>query len=498
MSLLGIDIGSGSCKGAAFGSDGRLLAKAEAGYAAQNELDPESFRNAAAAVIRAVAAETAHDPVTALGIGSHGETFVAVDGAGRAVAPAVMNSDNRATAEAGWWERNFGAERLYAVTGLPLHAMFSLNKILWLRTHRPDVFAKSRKFLSAADYVLSRFGMPQVTDFSLAGRSMAFDIRKREWSDEILAAAGIGRDRFPEAVPAGTRIGTLPPDTAAELGLNPGVAVTVAGHDQPCGALGAGAVRPGIAAVSAGTYECAAALSAEPANNATAFGFRLNSYCHVVPDSYVTLAFFPAGIAARWFAEQFCGGDRAEAERLGRPFLEYLDERTVAACPGPSGICFTPHLVGSCNPDWDVRATGAIVGLTPEKTRHHLRKALYEGIACELARNLAALETVTGPVEELRIGGGNAKADFSVQLRADFAGKPFLVPRVTETVCLGAALLAGVASGVYPDCGAAVGQAVRIGRRFLPDGAGRRAHAAQLERYRQFYHSLAPVREFAK
>lgn len=498
MSLLGIDIGSGSCKGAAFDLDGKLLAKAEAGYEVGTELDPECFRNAAFAVIRAIAAKTARDPVTALGIGSHGETFVPVDGAGHAVGPAVMNSDNRATAEVEWWEKEFGTERLYAVTGLPLHAMFALNKILWLRTHRPEVFSMSRKFLSAADYVLANLGMPYVTDFSLAGRTMAFDIRKRNWSDGILAAAGIGRDRFPEAVPAGTKIGELSPETAAELGLHPGVAVTVAGHDQPCGALGAGAVRPGVAAVSAGTYECAAAISAEPANNAKALGFRLNSYCHVVPDRYVTLAFFPAGIAARWFAEQFCGEDRAEAERQKRPFLEYLDERTVAACPGPSGICFTPHLVGSCNPDWDVRATGAVVGLTPGKTRYHLRKALYEGIACELARNLAALETVAGPVEELRIGGGNARADFSVQLRADFAGKSFFVPEVTETVCLGAALLAGIASGVYPDCNLAVQQAVRIGRRFLPDEAGRRAYAAQLELYRQFYRSLAPVREFAK
>jgi sugar (pentulose or hexulose) kinase len=209
------------------------------------------------------------------------------------------------------------------------------------------------------------------------------------------------------------------------------------------------------------------------------------------------LAFFPAGIATRYFAEQFCGEDRLEAERLNRPFLPYLDERTLAVCPGSSGVFFTPHLIGSCNPDWDVMATGAICGLTPGVTRHHLRKALYEGIACELSRNLEALEEASGTIGDLRIGGNNAKAPFTVQMRADFTGKTLLVPRTTETVSLGAALLAGVASGVYSDCAQAAAQAVSIANRFLPDEASHRKAAEYRRGYEQFYRALAPMRERA-
>ena len=497
MSLLGIDIGTGSCKAAVFTADGVLLARSETEYPAQSEPDAACFFDAAAEAVRSAAAqaEEKHDPVTALGVGSHGETFVPVDGSGRAVGPAVLNSDNRAQPEAERWLSRFPEEHLRAITGVPVHAMFPMCKIPYLRRFRSDLRSRNVRFLSAADYVLCRLGMPFVTDYSLAGRTMGFDIRRRAWSDEVLAAAEIAPEQMPEAVPAGTLIGTLAPETARELNLAPGVAVTVAGHDQPCGAFGAGAVRPGDAAVSAGTYECATAVSRAPAGNAAALRYYLNTGCHVVPDLYVTLAFFPAGIATRYFAEQFCGEDRIEAQRQGRPFLAYLDEQTLAACPESSGLFFTPHLVGACNPEWDVRATGAICGLTPGVTRHHLRKALYEGIACELARNLDALEAASGAIGSLRIGGNNAKAPFTIRLRADFTGKPFLVPRVTETVALGAALLAGVASGVYEDCAQAAKRAVAVAERFEPDDAGRRTALEYRKGYEQFYRALAPMRE---
>lgn len=504
MSLLGIDIGSGRCKGAAFDGCGSIVAQAVRSYDTVSrggnrvEIDAERFWDAMVAVTREIAAATGRDPVEALAVSSHGETFIPVGKDGRAVGPAVMNADNRAVEEAAWWRDHFGADRVYAITGLPLHAMFALNKIMWLKKHDRDTYSRGVKFLNVADYVLARMAMPCCTDFSLAGRTMAFDIRTKTLSDEILAAAGIGKERFPEPVPAGSVVGRLSRRVAAELELHEGVVVAMGGHDQPCGALGSGAVNPGQVSLSAGTYECAAAVSASPMNSDKAMAYHLNSYCHVVPDRYVTLAFFPAGIATRWFVEQFCGEDRMVAERENRSLYDVLDERAAAACPGPSGICFTPHLVGACNPYWDLRATGALVGLTSGKTRHHLYKALYEGIACELAVNVAALEEVVGHFPALSISGGNARVDLSIQLCADLTGKKVHTLHCSETGCLGAALLAGVAAGVYKDVADAAARAARINRTFLPDASSCLAYAEQFQQYKMLYASLVGIREMTR
>jgi len=501
MSLLGIDIGSGGCKGVAFDCDGNVLARAIQNYSTYSpgagmvEINAECFWQATATVVQKIAAAVTRDPIVALAISSHGETLIPIGRDGVAVAPAIMNSDNRSVEQVAWWRDEFGVERLYELTGLPLQALFSLNKIMWLKAYEPRLFAQCTKILSAGDYVLSRMGMPLVTDYSLACRTMAFDIHKKTWSDEILAAAGIDRKLFPEALPAGSIVGTLSDEVAASLGLSPGVIVALGGHDQPCGALGSGVVDPGQVAVSAGTYECAAAVSPQPVNTLQSFNFGLNSYCHVVPNRYITLAFFPAGIVSRWFVEQFCYEDQVAAAREKRSVYEVLNEKAMKACPEPSGICFTPHLVGSCNPYWDVRATGATVGLTPFKTRHHLYKAIHEGIACELALNTAVLEGITGKFTEMRISGGNANAEFAVQLRADMTGKKVLTLHTSEAVCQGAALLAGVAAGVYRDIDDAVTRTVCVHKTFLPDVANRLAYNRQLQQYQTLYGSLAKIRE---
>ena len=496
MSLLGIDIGTGSCKAVAFTNDGVLLARAVANYQSQSETDAERFYDAAVIAARSAAAQAAekHDPVTALAISSHGETFVPVDASGNAVGPAVLNSDNSAQHETERWRTMFPEKHLREITGVPLHAMFPMCKIPYFRRIRPEMRRHDIHFLCAADYVLNRFGMPFVTDYSLAGRTMGFDINRRVWSEEVLAAAEIAPEQMPEAVQAGTLVGKLSAETARLLGLEAGVAVTVAGHDQPCGAFGAGAVHSGIAYVSAGTYECTTAVSTAPAGNDAAQRYFLNSGCHVVPGLYITLAFFPAGLATRYFDEQFCGEDRIEAERQNRPFMQYLDEKTIAACSEDSEIFFTPHLIGTCNPEWDVRATGAICGITPNATRYHLRKALYQGIACELSRNINALEAASGTIGELRIGGNNAKAPFTVQMRADFTGKTLMVPRTTETVALGAAMLAGVASGVYNDYVQAAEKTVSIAKKYEPDDARHRAAIEYRKGYERFYYALEPLR----
>lgn len=500
MSLLGIDIGSGSCKAVVFDYEGRILANTSQEYStfspAPNivEINPEIFWDAVVKVTKQVVSAVEKDPIEALSLSSHGETIIPIDKFGNVVESAIMNSDNRAVEQAKWWENKIGRSRIYEITGLPLHPMFALNKIMWLREHKPEVFSKTDRFVSVEDYIIIKMGLPPYTDYSMASRTMAFDIKKEKWSDEILKCAGLNKDRLSIPIPSGEIAGKLSKTVATSLGLKEGTIVAMGGHDQPCGALGSGVINKGEVSDSAGTYECMVAVTETPGNTEKALQYSFNSYCHVVPNRFVTLAFFPAGLVTRWFLEQFCFEDKMQAQHLNKKLFEILDENTKRLAPGPTGICMTPHFIGSCNPYWDVRATGAMIGLTPQITRYHLYKAIYEGIACELAINMNALEEIIGSFDSIKINGGNARSTFTVQLRADLTGKSVHMLNTSEAVCQGAAMLAGIAAGIYKDADDAVNKVVKIHQTYIPDTTSTNAYTLQLNRYKCLYPSLESIR----
>lgn len=500
MSLLGIDLGSGSCKGVVFNYYGMIIAQASEEYSVYSpapgmaEMDAEIFWEAVVKVTRRLSAVVERDPIEALSISSHGETFIPVLNDGSAAGPAVMNSDNRAVKQSEWWEKTLGKEKIYSITGLPVHPMFALNKIIWLKEHNPDVYSRVDKFLNVEDYILVKMGLPPYTDYSLASRVMAFDINKKRWSDDILKCAEIPEQKLGIPLPSGEKAGRLSREAASILGLKEGIIVAMGGHDQPCGALGSGVIDAGEVSDSAGTYECLTAVSEKPRNTEKALSCSLNSYCHVVPDRYVTLAFFPAGLVSRWFIEQFCFEDKIQAEKLNKRVYEILDENVEKVIAGPTGLCITPHFVGSCNPYWDVRATGVMVGLTPQITRYHFYKAIYEGIAYELAINTQVLEELIGKFDSIKINGGNARSEFTVQLRSDITGKCMQTLHTSEAVCQGAAMLAGIAAGVYRNAEDAVSKVVRVRKSFAPDSTASEKYKVQLQKYRLIYPSLEDIR----
>ena len=492
MSLLGLDMGTSACKAAVFDEGGDLIAVASREYPADTpqpgwmEMDPGLMWDRAAEAIREVSQKTP-EPVQAVAVSSQGETFIPVDASGRAVGPAIMNADNRAVEQTRFFEETVGREEVYSISGCVLHPMYALVKILWLKENRREVFESAAKFLSVGDYALARLGVEPYTDPSLASRTMAFDVKSRRWSDRLLAAAGLGVERMPEVRPSGTRAGEIPGDIADELGLPKGTVVAVGGHDQPCGALGAGVVETGDTADSAGSYECLTVVSDAPKLSAEALSCSLNSYCHVVADKYVMLAFFPAGVVLRWFRDQFALAELEESRRTGEDAYDLLTRRLGVE---PSGICFTPHFIGSGNPTWNVRATGAVVGLRPDRTCYDLFQSILEGVACELKINIDVLERLIGRIGVLRTTGGGAKSDYWLQLRADITGKRVASMRTPEAVCLGAAVLAGAAAGVYASPQEGAAQTVAFQKVYEPDATRGAAYAEQLVRYTKLYPAL--------
>jgi xylulokinase len=507
MSLLAIDIGSSRCKAVVFALTGEIIAQHAYGYTPEfptpshAEINPERFWQAVCHCSQAVS-KNLSDPVRALCLNSHGETFVPVNGRDEAIAPAILNQDNRATAEAACLERTFGRRRLFEITGLVAHPMYPIPKFIWLRKHRPDIFVPSVRFLSVIGYVLSRLGLPAYIDYSLASRYLAFDIRQRRWSEEILAATELDADSLPVPVPAGTIVGKLDGSAARQLGVEAETLVVIGGHDQPCGALGVGAIVSGRVVDSMGTYECLVAASDQACSTDAALAASLNSYCHVVPDKFVTLAYSPSGIMIKWFHDLLYGEKHGDA--YGEGFLapdgqpsdaESLHYATLEreAPAGPTGLCITPNLIGTCNPDFNPHARGTISGLSPNTTRSQIYKGILEGIACELAQMTDILANAVGEFQDVYVTGGGSRSALGLQLRAALSGRQLHVMACPEAVCLGGAILAGVACGEYGNLREAVELVVREVSLLSPNPAIAADYTQQVKQYRRLRSALTAI-----
>ena len=488
MSLLAIDIGSSSCKAVAFSVEGRILAQHAAGYTPDfpapsfAEMNPQRFWDAACVCSRTVSKDLA-DPVRALCLSSHGETFIPVNAHSQAIAPAILNQDNRATAETVWLERQLGRKRTFEITGLVAHPMYPVPKILWLRQHVPQVFSSTGRFVSAIGYILLRLGLPPYIDYSLASRYLAFDVRRRRWSEEVLTVADLHSDRLPIPVPAGTIAGKLDVDSASQFGLSSGTLVVVGGHDQPCGALGVGAIEPGHVADSIGTYECILAASDSPTLSDSALSACLNSYCHVVPGKFVTIAYFPSGIMVKWFHDLLYTNGTGRADSSERSEAEHYLSLEAQAPAGPTGLCITPNLIGTCNPDFNPHARGIIAGLSPGTGRVQIYKGILEGLACELSRLATVLANTVGDFQDIYVTGGGTRSQLGLALRAALTGKRLHMMKCPEAVCLGGAILAGVAAGEYENIAQAVALLVHEAGVLEPDSAIAAAYAPQMEQY---------------
>ncbi|MGA8213311.1 MAG: FGGY-family carbohydrate kinase, partial [Candidatus Sulfotelmatobacter sp.] len=369
------------------------------------------------------------------------------------------------------------------------HPMYPVPKFLWLRKHRPDIFASSVRFLSVIGYVLSRLGLPAYIDYSLASRYLAFDIRQRCWSEEILAATEIDAECLPIPVPAGTIAGKLDGTAANQLGLSAATIVVLGGHDQPCGALGVGAIGSGRVADSMGTYECLLAASDQPVLTAAAFAASLNSYSHVVPDKFVTLAYFPSGIMIKWFHDLLYGDNQGGDPSLAESIHYATLEREAVA--GPTGLCITPNLIGTCNPDFNPHTRGIISGLSANTSRSQIYKGILEGLACEMSQMADILANAVGEFRDIYVTGGGSRSALGLQLRAALSGRKLHVMECPEAVCLGGAILAGVACGEYSSLREAVELMVREVSAVSPDNAIAAAYAQQAKKYRHLRSALA-------
>lgn len=496
MSLLGLDVGTTGCKAIVFSREGEPLSQSYQEYdelyprPGWAETDPDQIWNAIRQVISQAVAG-ASSPVEAISTSVLGEGFHPIDKDGNPLRKTITSVDGRAQAETDAIGEQRSEIEIFEMTGMALHRSYALPKIMWIRDNEPDVFRNTWKFVHYGDYVSMKLGVEPVVDQSIAGRTLALDVRQRDWCDEILEVAGIGRELLPRVAPAGEIIGEIPSSIASELGLPAGVKVVTGGHDQPVCALGAGVLDPGLAADTTGTVECMTIPMEKPVLTEAMLKQNLSVYPHVVPDRYVTLAFvYSAGNVLKWYRDNFASEERREAEMTGEDVYDIMVGR---AAPGPSEVFLLPHFTGSGTPYLDGDSRGAILGLRLTAGPEHMVRAILDGIAYEMRINLEALKKAGIKVQRLHTIGGGAKSDEWLQSKADILGARLHALDVSEAGCLGAAMLAGTAIGVFPDLHTVADHLVQERRIFKPRRAKRKLYNKAFKVYKKIYSSIKKV-----
>lgn len=444
---LGIDIGTSGCKAVIFNDDGKQVSKAYREYdiISNNpgwaELDTDEVIRKCFDVIKEAASQLEPGSVKGLGISSQGEAFTLIDNEGKALCNALVSSDIRANELIGPWTEKFGEEKLYHITGHTPHPMFSLFKLLWIRKYSPEIWTKAERILCFEDLLQYRLGIKNpAMGWPLAGRTMLFDVVKHTWNSEILQSIGVRKEQLSSPLQSGTIAGYVNKEIARELYLADNTFIVTGGHDQPCSALGAGAIEPGIAVYASGTVECITPAFNNPVFTKELHRNNLCTYDHTAPGMYATVAFsLTGGNILKWFRDEFGEREVELAKRTNTDPYELLIKQMPEE---PSRLLVLPYFTPSGTPYFDVSVKGAIIGLDMSVTREEIMKALLEGVAFEIKLNLDILQQSGYQVKELRVIGGGARSARHIQLKADVIGMPITILDVTEAGCMGVAILA--------------------------------------------------------
>jgi xylulokinase len=460
--LVGVDVGTTGVKAIALTPEGGVAGVGEAGYPLStpkpgwSEQDPDDWVEGARSALSGLGVEE----YETLGYSGQMHGLVCLDARGRVLRPAILWNDQRTGAECAEIEERVGLERLLALTGNRALPGFTAPKLVWLRKHEPDVYAQIARICLPKDYVRLRLTGEWVIDAADASGTLLFDVADRRWSDEVLEALEIPRE-------------WLPP-------VHESTEVAGAG-DQQAAALGLGVVEPGTASVVLGTS--GVVLSPLPTYAHDVEG-RVHAFCHALPGTWEAMGvMLNAAGALRWFRELF-------ADEI--PYDELTKEAATWG-PGAEGVTFLPYLQGERTPHADPDARAAFVGVSLRHDRGALARAVLEGVAYGLRDSLELLRGLGQAPSVGRASGGGARSRLWLEIVASVLGLPLELTANEEGSAYGAALLAGVRNGDYPDARAAVAASVRVRETVEPNADWADAYAEGYARFRSLYPALRGV-----
>ena len=489
--VISIDSSTTACKAIAWDAQGRAMAEGRAAYsmlrpqAGWAEQNAEDWWTSACAALRQCASRIDVARVEALGITHQRESFVPVDSTGRPLRNAILWLDERSRAQLEWLQQTFGADALHELTGKPPSMTQSLPKIVWLIQNEPEIVAAAGKFLDAHAFLTMRLTGEWRTSLASADPMGLIDMRAGRWAVDLIDELGLRRDQFAETAPPGSVIGHITSDAAAATGLPQGLPVIAGAGDGQCAGLGANALGDGRAYLNMGTGIASGMLS-ETYRADRAF----RTLTAPIAGAYFLEHILRGGVfTVSWFVEQFAADLRRDAP--ARSPEELLETAAAEIPPGAEGLMLVPYWNSVMSPYWDPSATGATVGWTGDHGRAHFYRAILEGVAFEQRLVGDAMMAATGErFREYVTMGGGSRSDLWRQIMADVTGVSVVQSTTTEATCLGAAILAAVAAGWYPNVRVAAAQMSGTGVRFEPNEAAR---AVYDRLYRDVYQPLFPA-----
>jgi xylulokinase len=470
--VIGIDIGTGGSRAVVVGEDGRLLASSTVEHApfasaraAWAEQDPHDWWRAAHGATRAAIETAGVSGRDLAGVGLSGQMHGAVllDEAGTVLRPSIIWCDQRTDAECEWLDRTVGSERLLRLTLNPALTNFTLTKLLWVRTHEPDIWRRVRHVLLPKDYVRLRLSGEYAIDVADASGTLMLDVARRQWSDELLKAVDIDRRVLPAVFESPAVCARVTGEAAKLTGLAAGTPIVAGAGDQAAGAVGMGITRPGTVSATIGTSGVVFAATDRPALDPRG---RLHTFCHAIPGRWHVMGVTQAaGLSLRWVRDHWYGVAPSAAS------YDELTREAAAVPPGADGVLWAPYLMGERTPHLDPHIRGALIGLAAHHGRGHIVRAVLEGVAFSLRDTFTIFSELQIPVERIRLGGGGARSPLWRQIQADVYDHAVETVKADEGAAFGAAVLAGVGARIWSSVDEACDALVQTAERITPNAA---------------------------
>ncbi len=490
--LMGIDISTTGAKALLIDEQGQVVASAttpvslSTPYPLWSEQDPLEWWSGAVDSIRRVLAlaRTSGNQVSAIGLTGQMHGLVLLDDQNRILRPAILWNDQRTGAECQEITAALGFDRLLQITGNKALTGFTAPKILWVRRHEPHIYAQIAHILLPKDYVRFRLTGGYAVDKADGAGMLLFDLNKRDYSDEVLDILEIPRNWLPRTFEGPEITGTISLEAASETGLEAGTPVVGGGGDQAAGAVGVGAVTPGIVSLVLGTSGVVFATTPAPLIEPRGL---LHAFCHSLPGAWHFMGvMLSAAGSLQWYRDTLATD--VSFDDLIAPAQD--------VAPGCDGLIFLPYLTGERTPHPDPLARGAFVGLTVRHSQAHLTRAVLEGVAFGLRDSMELIKKASlGEIQQVRVSGGGARSPLWRQILSDIMNIELVMVNTTEGAALGAAMLAGVGVGVWSSVIESCQAVIHTTNRTSPDPSAVKVYQEAYPLYQGLYYALKPTFE---
>jgi len=453
--LMGIDIGTTGCRSILFGLKGQIVGSSYMEYPVKTpypgwaEQDPNQWWKATLSNLKKVLEKSKVDPgkIAVISVTGHQPSPVFLNKEGDPLYKSILWMDRRTFSQCKLLRETVGEDELYSKTGLRIDPIYSLSKIMWIKENLPQILKKTYKILQPKDFIVFKLTGKIFTDYASASATQLLDVRKLEWSPELLKIAGLSVDKLPTLSLSTSIAGNLLGRVASEVGLKEGIPVVVGAGDTTISAVGTGVVRAGCTCVNIGTSSDVMTCVNEPILDPKK---RIGYYPHAVPGKYVTIAGAnTSGMSLRWFRDEFCILEKESSTGLGIDPYDLMNLEAQKSKPGCEGLIFLPYLLGERSPIFDPLAKGCFFGLTLRHQKSDFIRSIMEGVGYSVKHRIDAEEEIGIPVSNIIIAGGGAKSSFWRQIVADITGKKVKLLAVSEATCLGAAIVGGVGVKIY-------------------------------------------------